>query len=86
MDGRASKCDVFTEMVMDGRASKGNIFTEKSPIERLPRAMYLQKWLQMERHIYRKVADGKASKHDIFTERGQGGIGCPLTSTPPSRE
>ena len=34
-------------------------------------------------HIYRKVVDGKASKHDIFTERGQGGIGCPLTSTPP---
>ena len=43
MDGRASKGDIFTEMVMDRRASKGNVFTEKSWMERLPSTTYLQK-------------------------------------------
>ena len=63
--------------VADGKASKCNVFTEKLQIERLPSVMYLQKshrWKGFQvQCIYRKGP------------RGQGRIGCPLTSTPPSR-
>ena len=43
MDGKASKGNIFTEMVTDGRASKCDIFTEKLQIERLLSVTYLQK-------------------------------------------
>ena len=58
MDGNASKCDVFTEMVMDGRGSKRNVFTEMVTDGRGSKC----------RNIYKKVADGSASKGNVFTK------------------